>query len=307
MAARSWAKRHRLCVHHRVPHAVRRVYQGADAACRCGRSMPGCGASTAPAQGTMVATPVAARRTDGARLPQHPVVVARRRSGRCSSRSRARTGTCRARCSSMSAAWRWRRTSARSSISICRDRRSWWAAGRSLRALRRDYPNVLFTGPRYGEALARAYAGADVFVFPSLTDTFGLVMLEALACGTPVAAFPVTGPKDVLADAQRQDRCGECRSAGGGAGGAGARTARPAGRMRNAIRGARAPRCSCRIWCRWRVLLRAAWLAGFVRSGCQTLSALSQSAAAWDAVAEMAIHASSGLADETALARSLHL
>jgi glycosyltransferase involved in cell wall biosynthesis len=46
--------------------------------------------------------------------------------------------------------------------------------------------------------LARAYAGADVFVFPSLTDTFGLVLLESLACGTPVAAFPVTGPKDVL-------------------------------------------------------------------------------------------------------------
>jgi glycosyltransferase involved in cell wall biosynthesis len=60
---------------------------------------------------------------------------------------------------------------------------------------------VRFTGPRYGETLARAYAGADVFVFPSLTDTFGLVILEALACGTPVAAFPVTGPKDVLADA----------------------------------------------------------------------------------------------------------
>ena len=45
----------------------------------------------------------------------------------------------------------------------------------------------------------RAYAGGDVMVFPSLTDTFGLVMLESLACGTPVAAFPVTGPKDVLA------------------------------------------------------------------------------------------------------------
>ena len=49
--------------------------------------------------------------------------------------------------------------------------------------------------------MARAYAGADVFVFPSLTDTFGLVILESLACGTPVAAFPVTGPKDVLAGA----------------------------------------------------------------------------------------------------------
>jgi glycosyltransferase involved in cell wall biosynthesis len=73
--------------------------------------------------------------------------------------------------------------------------------GPQLDALRQRYPGVLFTGPRHGEALARAYASADVFVFPSRTDTFGLVILEALACGTPVAAFPVTGPKDVLADA----------------------------------------------------------------------------------------------------------
>ena len=65
-------------------------------------------------------------------------------------------------------------------------------------ALQRAYPGVTFTGARHGAALAEAYAGADVFVFPSLTDTFGLVILEALACGTPVAAFPVTGPKDVL-------------------------------------------------------------------------------------------------------------
>jgi glycosyltransferase involved in cell wall biosynthesis len=73
--------------------------------------------------------------------------------------------------------------------------------GPQLASLQRDYPKVHFTGPRYGEALARAYAGSDVFVFPSLTDTFGLVILESLACGTPVAAFPVTGPKDVLTNA----------------------------------------------------------------------------------------------------------
>lgn len=73
--------------------------------------------------------------------------------------------------------------------------------GPQLASLRRAYPSVIFTGPRYGEELARAYAGADVFVFPSLTDTFGLVILESLACGTPVAAFPVTGPKDVLTGA----------------------------------------------------------------------------------------------------------
>jgi glycosyltransferase involved in cell wall biosynthesis len=73
--------------------------------------------------------------------------------------------------------------------------------GPQLAALQKAYPGVRFTGPRYGEALARAYASADVFVFPSLTDTFGLVILESLACGTPVAAFPVTGPKDVLTGA----------------------------------------------------------------------------------------------------------
>ncbi len=73
--------------------------------------------------------------------------------------------------------------------------------GPMLSTLQKEYPGVHFTGPRFGEALARAYAGSDVFVFPSLTDTFGLVILESLACGTPVAAFDVTGPKDVLAAA----------------------------------------------------------------------------------------------------------
>jgi glycosyltransferase involved in cell wall biosynthesis len=74
--------------------------------------------------------------------------------------------------------------------------------GPQLASLRSAHPDVTFTGPRYGEALARAYATADVFVFPSLTDTFGLVILESLACGTPVAAYPVTGPKDILANAE---------------------------------------------------------------------------------------------------------
>jgi glycosyltransferase involved in cell wall biosynthesis len=70
--------------------------------------------------------------------------------------------------------------------------------GPARAALERRFPNVHFAGVRHGASLAAAFAGADVFVFPSLTDTFGLVMLESLACGTPVAAFPVTGPKDVL-------------------------------------------------------------------------------------------------------------
>ena len=67
-------------------------------------------------------------------------------------------------------------------------------------ALQQKYSHAHFLGPRYGEALAQIYASADVFVFPSLTDTFGIVLIEALACGAPVAAFPVTGPLDVIGE-----------------------------------------------------------------------------------------------------------
>lgn len=70
--------------------------------------------------------------------------------------------------------------------------------GPARSALERAYPDAHFLGPLFGAPLASAYAGADIFVFPSRTDTFGLVMIEALACGTPVAAYPVTGPVDVL-------------------------------------------------------------------------------------------------------------
>lgn len=62
------------------------------------------------------------------------------------------------------------------------------------------FPDVHFLGKRTGRELAGCYAGADVFVFPSRTDTFGLVMIEALACGTPVAAYPVAGPIDILTE-----------------------------------------------------------------------------------------------------------
>jgi len=68
--------------------------------------------------------------------------------------------------------------------------------GPLLDSLRRRYPTVLFTGRQEGEDLAECYASADVFVFPSRTDTFGIVLLEALASGLPVAAYPVSGPID---------------------------------------------------------------------------------------------------------------
>ncbi len=70
--------------------------------------------------------------------------------------------------------------------------------GPDLAALRARYPAVVFTGGLSGDALASAYCAADVFVFPSRTDTFGLVMIEALACGVPVAAYPVPGPVDII-------------------------------------------------------------------------------------------------------------
>lgn len=72
-------------------------------------------------------------------------------------------------------------------------------SGPALDLLRRRFPETHFLGVLEREALARLYSSADAFVFPSRTDTFGLVLLEALACGLPVAAYPVQGPLDVLA------------------------------------------------------------------------------------------------------------
>lgn len=77
-----------------------------------------------------------------------------------------------------------------------------WVAGEGpqLAELKSRYPEANYLGVLSQAELAKVYAAADVFVFPSRTDTFGLVLLEALACGLPVAAYPVTGPVDVLGD-----------------------------------------------------------------------------------------------------------
>ena len=72
--------------------------------------------------------------------------------------------------------------------------------GPQLKELKAKYPDVYFAGSQEGADLAAHYRSADVFVFASKTDTFGLVLLEALACGLPVAAYPVRGPIDVLSD-----------------------------------------------------------------------------------------------------------
>ena len=72
--------------------------------------------------------------------------------------------------------------------------------GPALEKYKKQYSDVLFVGAKEGEELAKYYASSDVFVFPSKTDTFGIVMLEAMASGLPVAAHPVTGPIDVIED-----------------------------------------------------------------------------------------------------------
>ena len=87
----------------------------------------------------------------------------------------------------------------------------------ALHALEARYPDVSFLGVHTGEGLANLYASSDVFVFPSRTDTFGIVLLEALASGLPIAAYDVTGPADVFADGigiGRETNCEEvtCRA-----------------------------------------------------------------------------------------------
>ena len=174
--------------------------------------MPGCAASTARAAARW--SPPRACGATCRRAASATSAPGRAASiSTCSSPSRARTGGCRGRCSSMSGGWRWRRTSRAFLDLDLPGSKVVVGDGPQLAALRRRLSAGAFHRPRLGAALARAYAGADVFVFPSLTDTFGLVLLEALACGTPVAAFPVTGPIDVLAGAAGLRRRGRCRPA----------------------------------------------------------------------------------------------
>lgn len=89
--------------------------------------------------------------------------------------------------------------------------------GPALAGLRARFPDAHYLGVLQQPELAEVYAAADVFVFPSRTDTFGLVLLEAMACGLPVAAYPVTGPLDVLGDsaagAMRKDLREACLAA----------------------------------------------------------------------------------------------
>ncbi|WP_410795913.1 glycosyltransferase family 4 protein [Parvularcula sp. LCG005] len=80
-------------------------------------------------------------------------------------------------------------------------------AGPQEAELKKKYPKVVFDGKHYGDELAKRYSASDVFVFPSRTDTFGLVNVEALACGVPVAAYPVRGPLEIMEHAPKGAGC----------------------------------------------------------------------------------------------------
>ena len=85
--------------------------------------------------------------------------------------------------------------------------------GPARRRLEADYPQAHFVGLKTAEELAALYASSDVFVFPSRTDTFGMVLLEAMACGLPVAAYPVAGPRDVIGQSGAGVLCDDLREA----------------------------------------------------------------------------------------------
>ena len=159
-----------------------------------------------PSRAVMAPTIDRAARSRGPRLPQRRAVVARRRPRHLQAAAAANRLRLpeRARSSSMSAASRWRRTSRPSWSSTCRASKWVVGDGPALAALKRAYPERELRSAccTQRELAQRLRRGRRVRVPQPQTDTFGLVLLEAMACGLPVAAYPVTGPLDVIGDSK---------------------------------------------------------------------------------------------------------
>ena len=199
-AARAFVRRPRPALHDLVSHPVSRVHPAARP--RADRVVLRLPAPLSRRRGAHHgADGVSASAPGGARLRQAVPVGARRRH-----RSVFHPGdpislrAAAARSTSTWAAWRWEKNIeafldlelAGSKVVI--------GDGPDFDRLSARYGNAHFLGAKFGRELARHLAGGDVFVFPSRTDTFGLVLLEAMACGLPVAAYPVQGPVDVVLD-----------------------------------------------------------------------------------------------------------
>ena len=135
-----------------------------------------------------------------ARLSQHRALDARRGRGAVQARGQGIPGIAATDLRCTSGASRWRRTSRRFCALDLPGTKVVVGDGPARADCSADIRRREFVGYKFGDELAAHIAAADVFVFPSRTDTFGLVLLEALACGVPVAAYPVTGPIDVVQD-----------------------------------------------------------------------------------------------------------
>ena len=191
----------RAAVHHQLPHPLSRISRGPRCRSRSGWTYALLRRFHNAGRGCMVATEFAAER---ARRRAASSISCRGRAASTATlfrpaRGHARARPAAARSSSLSAASRSRRTSAPSSPSTCRAARWWSATGRRWPALKAGASRGA-TSSACGPARRwpRPMPRADVFVFPSRTDTFGIVLLEALASGVPVAAYPVPGPADVV-------------------------------------------------------------------------------------------------------------
>ena len=194
---RAYCIKSRLALHHQLYDALSRIHLGPLAD-------PGglelCGVAPLPFRrhrhdGVHA---IADDRIHAAGIQQSRHVDARRRHRAVQARIARSRSTFRARSSSASGGSRSRRISKRFSRSICPGTKVVIGQGPQEAELQRRFPDAKFLGLLEDTTLAAHLAAADVFVFPSRTDTFGVVQLEALACGVPIAAFPVTGPRDVV-------------------------------------------------------------------------------------------------------------
>ena len=196
------------------PPATTPVFPNISApACRSRNAGPmgGCVVSTMPARHAG-GHALARSGTGRAWLRQCQAVDARRRHRLFQPGPAKRARPAAADLPRLSVASRWRRTCRPFSTWTCRAARSSSATGRSLRARARAIRRQRFSARTPATDLPMIYASADVFVFPSRTDTFGIVLLEALASGLPVAAFPVTGPALGTASAAAVGRLGRRRA-----------------------------------------------------------------------------------------------